>query len=48
MLYEVITMDDEILENWYDQTYNLLLTAFLINKHIELKPKVKELKTYFD
>ena len=40
----VANMDDDELETWYDEIYQMLLLAFLELEHIERKEKIKGLK----
>ena len=41
----VVNMKKEELEEWYDETYELLLFAFLFDEQVTNRaPKIKELK----
>ena len=40
----VANMSDNELENWYDETYQMCLLAFLELEHLERKSRIKELK----
>lgn len=42
----IVDMKPEELEEWYDKTYDMILVALLIDKYIDDKSKIKELKKY--
>lgn len=44
----VADMDDDALEGWYDELYQMMLLAFLELDQLERNTKIKELKTNVD
>lgn len=42
----IVDMKSEELEEWYDKTYDMILVALLIDKYIDDKSKIKELKEH--
>lgn len=43
----VIEMDDKTLENWYDITYDITLTALMICKYLDYHIKIDSLPDYY-
>ena len=44
----VANMDDDVLEGWYDELYQMILLAFLELDQLERNSKIKELKANVD
>lgn len=42
----IVDMKNNELEEWYDKTYDMILVALLIDKYIDDKSKIKELKEH--